>query len=193
MNKLLRYGLLVCLCSLFLNGYAQWCEQLYSAHSYYDYTDYAAFNQAIDASGYDAELLEAAIFHETNRQRVKYGLAPLKYDYNLMVCAHNHSVNMVQYDFFSHISPVPGKYSLGDRVKEVGYVNCGSAENIAEFPIQSTYAESARYVVAELWMNSPGHQKNILNGKYTYLGSGAAYFVKSSTVYVRATQNFLQK
>ena len=171
--------------------YAQWSDDMYPRYSYDDYTDYAAFNQSISATGYDAHLLEAAIFYETNRQRVKHGLSQLQFDHNLRVCAHNHSVDMVQQDFFSHTSPVAGKERMKNRLAQVGYTNCASAENIAYGPIQSTYAETAQYLL-KIWMNSSGHRENILD-YYTHLGCGAAFYKEDSFIYVKATQNFVKK
>ena len=171
----------------------KWSEEMYAKYSYTDYTDYAAFNQPIDETDYNVDLLEAAMFYETNRQRVKYGLPQLKFDYNTWVCAHNHSVDMVNYDFYSHESPVAGKHTMSDRFEQVGYENCWCAENIAYCPIGSSYVETARQLVAVQWMNSSGHRKNILNSHYTCLGCGAAFYNKGALVYVKATQNFLGK
>ncbi len=171
----------------------RWSTDMYAKYSYTDYTDYAAFNQPIDETDYNVGLLEAAMFYETNRQRVKYGLPQLKFDYNTWVCAHNHSVDMVNYDFYSHESPVAGKHTMSDRFEQVGYENCWCAENIAYCPIGSSYVETARQLVAVQWMNSSGHRKNILNSNYTHLGCGAAFYREGAYMYVKATQNFLGK
>ena len=172
--------------------YAQWTEEMYSRYTYANYTDYDAFNQSITQTGYDVHLLEAAIFYETNYQRAKYGLPQLQYDYNLRVCAHNHSVDMVQRNFFSHTSVVYGKEDLSDRLAQVGYTNCASAENIAYGPIRTTYAETAQDLLNK-WMNSPGHRANILNAAYTHIGCGAAFYSLRSFIYIKSTQNFLKK
>ncbi|MBF2052485.1 MAG: hypothetical protein IGS03_03360 [Candidatus Sericytochromatia bacterium] len=55
-----------------------------------------------------------------------------------------------------------------------------------------TYASAAQHVV-EQWMNSPGHQRNILNPNLKYLGAGLSAFEKKSfynMLYFNATQNF---
>lgn len=184
--------LVILLSAINIHAYAQWTEDMYSRYTYANYTDYDAFNQSIAQTGYDAHLLEAAIFYETNRQRAEYGLPLLEFDYNLFVCAHNHSVDMVNYDFYAHESPVSGKQSMSDRLDQVGYTNCTAAENIAEIYIRTTYVASAQHLV-NLWMNSPGHRTNILNSKLTHLGCGVAYLVINNTVYVRTTQNFIRK
>lgn len=173
--------------------YAQWSNDMYAQYTYANYTDYAPFNQSIDATGYDAELMEAAIFYETNRQRVLNGLPQLAFDERLEVCAHNHSVDMVNHDFFSHNSPVEGKYSMGDRFAQVGYGSCWRAENIAYRSISDSYAQTAKLMVESQWMRSEGHRENILNSIYTHLGCGVAFYSKGSFVYVKATQNFMKK
>ena len=181
---------LACLVSTDLN--AQWPLEMYDRYDYTNYTNYAPFNQPITTSGYDADLLEAAIFYETNRQRALYGRPQFRYDYRLKVSAHNHSVDMVNYDFFSHESPVSGKRSMSDRLEEVGIAHCMSGENIALRPIGSSYAETAEQLLKQ-WMNSPGHRANILNESHTHLGCGVAFYENYSTIYVKATQNFMRK
>lgn len=188
----LKQLLFILLSAISVHVYAQWSDDMYTRYMYTNYTDYSAFNQSIEETEYNAHLLEAAIFYETNYQRVKHGLSQLRHEYNLSVCAHNHSVEMVQQDFFSHTSPIPGKERMKDRLAQVGYKNCASAENIAICPIQSTYSETARYLI-EIWMDSPGHRENILTGQYTHLGCGAAFYYEDSFVYVKATQNFIKK
>ena len=117
---------------------------MYSLYTYANYTNYAAFNSAVDSSGYDASLLEAAIFYETNRQRAKHGLPVFLFDYALYVSAHNHSVDMVNHNFFSHTSVVQGKNSMKDRLSQVGYTNCWAAENIAYCDVKYSYATTAQ-------------------------------------------------
>ena len=186
--------LLILLLSIIsMDAYAQWSDDMYARYLYANYTNYPAFSQSIKETDYDTDLLEAAIFYETNRQRAVYGLPLLEYDHNLRVCAHNHSYDMVKQDFFSHTSPVPGKERMGDRLAQVGYENRASAENIAYRSISATYVETAKQLVEEQWMRSEGHRANILNPQYTHLGCGAIFYYKDSFIYVKATQNFIKK
>lgn len=171
---------------------AQWEEEMYSLYTYANYTKFEAFNSAVDPSSYDAGLLEAAIFYETNRQRVKHGLPVFQFDYALYVCTHNHSVDMVNHNFFSHTSVVEGKNSMTDRLSQVGYTNCWAAENIAYCDVKSSYATTAQKLL-EMWMNSKGHRENILNPKYTHLGCGIALYYDENWLMVKATQNFVFK
>lgn len=184
---------LICFLFSSVNVFAQWTEQMYNYYSFENYTNYKQFNDAIEPTTFDANLLEAAIFYETNRQRVKNGIQILHYDYALNVAAHNHSVDMVKYNFYSHTSVVTGKIKLVDRINQVGYYNMMCGENIAYSPIKESYAKTAQYLVADLWMNSQGHKENILNKGYTHLGCGIAVYYQDSWVYVKATQNFLRK
>lgn len=193
-----RCSILLLLCAVFSFVRAQesrWSSEMYDNYSYYDYTNYAPFNQSIAQTNYDSDLLEAAIFYETNRQRAKYGLSLLRFDYNTYISAHNHTVDMVRHNFFSHTSVVPGKISMSDRMSQVGYSSHACAENIVNAAIKGTYQEAARYLVEELWMNSPEHRKNILTPSYTHLGCGAAFYYNDQyrSVYVKSTQNFLKK
>jgi uncharacterized protein YkwD len=172
---------------------AQWTAPMYLQFTYENYTNYSDFNEPIKAESFNAALLEAAIFYETNRQRVLNGMTELSYDQALNICAHDHSVDMVNYKFFSHTSVVEGKKSMSDRLTLVGYKNCWSGENIVVGVAQESYAKTARYLVEDLWMNSPGHRQNILNSKYSHLGTGAACYFDESWLMIKATQNFVLK
>ena len=66
-----RLVLLLLLISMTVS--AQWTEQMYTQYTYDNYTDYAAFNDPVKPENLDIALLEAAIFYETNRQRVANG------------------------------------------------------------------------------------------------------------------------
>lgn len=166
---------------------------MYDEYTYKNYTKYSAFNQPIDENNYDLDLMEAAIFYETNRQRAKYKLSPLKHDANLSLCARNHSLDMVNYNFFSHESPVPGKTVPQDRLAEVdrdGYTAC---ENLVFVSVRKSYAETAKYMVEEKWMKSKGHRANILRANMTYLGCGVAFYRDGDYFYAKATQNFISR
>lgn len=186
-----RLVLLLLLVSMTVS--AQWTEQMYTLYTYDNYTEYAAFNEPVKPENLDIALLEAAIFYETNRQRVANGVDQLQYDASLHACARNHSVDMVEHNFFSHTSVVEGKTRMSDRLARVGYTNCTSGENILYSPVKESYAATAKYLVGEVWMNSPGHRQNILKAEYTHLGAGVAFYFERTWLMVKATQNFLAK
>lgn len=171
--KNFRFWLLCVLSWMSLEGFAQWTEEMYNQYTYSNYTNFAPFSQSKVSTGYDADLLEAAVFYETNRQRALHGLTVLKYDHNLMVSAHNHSVDMVNENFFSHTSPVPGYTTMSDRLEKVGIQYREAAENIALSSAGTTYVETARALVNQ-WMNSQGHREN------RFMGQNAGYNMLSA-------------
>lgn len=187
-TKLLLLSLLV---SLTMS--AQWHDSMYEQYTYENYTNYPAFNEPVVEGSVDIRLLEAAVFYESNRQRALNGVPLLKFDHALNMCARDHSDDMVKHNFFSHTSVVSGKESMSTRFALVGYVNCWCAENIASCEVKKSYAETGRYLVEELWMNSPGHRKNILNPKYTHLGAGISVYRDRYWLMLKATQNFVCK
>ena len=192
-DNTMKTRLLLLLLLISMTVSAQWTEQMYAQYTYENYTDYAAFNQPVEPQTLDVELLEAAIFYETNRQRAAYGVAQLQFDAALHICARNHSVDMVEHNFFSHTSVVAGKERMSDRLARVGYTNCASAENILYSPVKESYAATAKYLVGDIWMNSAGHRQNILTAEYTHLGAGVALYFDRTWLMVKATQNFIKK
>ncbi|MFJ8815147.1 CAP domain-containing protein [Amycolatopsis thermoflava] len=109
-----------------------------------------------------------------NAERTAAGCGPLSTDSRLATAAQKHSDDMSARGYFSHTTPEG--VSFADRIKAAGYPSPG-AENIAK---GSTTAEQTM----EMWMNSDGHRRNILNCSYTKLGVGVA---KSGWYW---TQNF---
>ena len=169
-------------------------------YSYYAGLDLKSFqelkhvNYKIDFNNIDIELLAAAIFHATNIERKKHKRPLFTHSKALFIAAQAHSREMVDYDYFSHTSPVIGRRSMSNRLKKVGLVNGNFAENIASsFVEKRTDYLGAAVLIVEQWMNSSGHRKNILNSKYNYLGCGTHYFTKKQYegyLFFKSTQNF---
>ena len=89
--------------------------------------------QKIAAKAFNPVLLEAAVFHQTNRERVNNKLPPFRYGRAMDLMARQHSQEMVDLRYFEHESPVPANKTLTDRLKSVGLVNDGG-ENLAVLP-----------------------------------------------------------
>ncbi len=132
--------------------------------------------------------LNAAFLVEVNYQRCRAGLRPLATDNQILSAAKKHAQWMSRARKMSHQSTAPGQRTIADRLRRSGVSFRIGAENIAQVPLfqfQSrmfmtrdaqacvftidgqrvpphTYQSLARYVV-DMWMNSPGHRKNILN------------------------------
>ena len=146
------------------------------------------------------ESMRQMIFEKTNELRVSAGYSVLRPLDSLMDLAQYHSVNMVEYHFYSHVdheglNPIERaeKKGLNPWVKKEGRFY-GIAENIAKTPwfenvigcgdTRSEFSLTDCMVLG--WKNSQPHYKNIL-GDYTYLGVGL-FFDDSGMVY--GTQNF---
>lgn len=151
----------------------------------------------------DAALLEAAIFHQTNRERVNNKLPPFKASAALHLMARRHSQEMADLQYFEHTSPTAANRDLKDRLRNVGLVNVTGSENIAVLPAKEmgsgtyvirdnpdgsetwtdqatgkqidyySYEELSKAVVAQ-WMASPPHHANIVSKSLVYLGCGIA-------------------
>lgn len=106
---------------------------------------------------------EQEVFHLTNVEREKQGLAPFQIDEALSKVAREKSRDMAQNGYFDHQSPTHG--SPFDMMRAYGITYQTAGENIAKG--QQTPEE-----VVNAWMNSQGHRENILNSRFTHIGIG---------------------
>ncbi|HEX4145552.1 MAG TPA: CAP domain-containing protein [Pirellulales bacterium] len=100
--------------------------------------------------------VEMGVIENTNRQRARYGLRPLRVDLGLVRSARRHTQWMTRNHVLQHTS-------------------AGVAENIA-------MGQSSPTAVLNAWMNSDGHRANILNSGYTRIGV-AAYQTPQGTIF----------
>jgi uncharacterized protein YkwD len=98
-----------------------------------------------------------------NAERRSIGCPELIWDGKVAVVALKHSTDMVSRNFFDHTNP-DGKNPF-ERLKESKLDFSGAAENIAFGPRTGLEA-------FEIWMRSPGHRKNMLDGRFTRHGVG---------------------
>jgi uncharacterized protein YkwD len=114
--------------------------------------------------------LESQVLGELNAVRRSHGLAPLRLSQPLSAAADAHSRAMGRFGFFSHESRDGSEFWA--RVKRWygpgGYRNWSVGENL----LWSSGQLSAREAV-KLWMGSPGHRKNILQGSWREIGLSA--------------------
>ncbi|KAB2333341.1 serine protease [Cytobacillus depressus] len=127
------------------------------------------------------EGFEYQLFDLTNADRVKHGLAVLKWDDNVKVTARKHSDDMAKNHYFSHTN-LAG-LSPFDRMKNDQIFFTMAGENLATGQFSSIFAH-------EGLMNSLGHRENILKPEYRYLGVGVAFNSESQPYY---TENFFRK
>lgn len=152
----------------------------------------------IDPAHFDAALMAAAIFQETNRVRQQLGLPLFRQLKKLDEAASLEAVVGRVYQPPSHNNPFPDIGTPAERVKYVGLTG-RVGENIALLSIyvldsgvgvgvtqragrrvfvheltgaelqRATYAGFATAVV-DAWMKSPGHRANIIEPGMVYLG-----------------------
>lgn len=177
-----------------------WEPVSYERLSVTDFFSLPEVNQRIDFTHPDLDLLDAAVFYQTNKVRASQGLPQLGHSSALEKAAFGHARQMVEMNFFSHESPEKRTRTLSDRLSLQGIDLGYKAENIARgfgleyesgravFPpvktragfrytlegpdIQPrTYLELAQALVDQ-WMESPDHRANLLNPQLKFLGCG---------------------
>jgi uncharacterized protein YkwD len=114
--------------------------------------------------------LERLVLAELNVVRRAHGLAPLRRSLPLSRAADTHSRAMGRFGFFAHDSRDGSAF--WHRVKRFygsrGYGNWSVGENL----LWSTPGLDARTAL-RLWMQSPGHRKNILTARWREIGLSA--------------------
>src|SRR5258708_29553635 len=127
---------------------------------------------------------ETEILGLVNRQRVRSGLAPLKFSPRLAVIARGHSYDMAMRHYLAHNSP--DGVAPADRISGVGIGYRVVGENI----YMDDSADSADVAQRAMngWLKSPEHLANIVSGKFTETGVGIAHSADGGT-YV--TQDFV--
>jgi thiol-disulfide isomerase/thioredoxin len=124
----------------------------------------AGLSVDVPTSGAGNVSVAQRILERVNAERTQRGIAPLRTHPRLDAAAQLHAEDMARFQYFSHTDRNGG--SPQDRARSHGYTaSCG--ENIA---LGASTAQAAM----NLWMRSPGHRANILDGHYTELGVGRA-------------------
>jgi uncharacterized protein YkwD len=121
---------------------------------------------------------EAIVFQQTNAERAKTGAKALVSDPALNALARSRSEDMVNRNYFDHVTP-DGK-KVFDMLKEMGFAYTTAGENIAynSYPISQSPQQ-----VMTAWMNSSGHKANILNTRYGRIGVGAYKRAKDGAIF----------
>ena len=100
-----------------------------------------------------------------NSQRINANVPTLEEDPELTRIAQIKAEDMVDNNYFDHVSPIFGE--PWEMAIELGYPTNQVGENIA-----SGYRTAEEVITA--WMESPGHKENILRPSYTHIGVGYA-------------------
>ncbi len=108
-----------------------------------------------------AQQMTTEILKLTNQDRLASNIAPLSLNSALSASALAKAENMVMNDYFAHYSP-DGKKPW-DWINRDKYAYLLVGENLA---MNFSSAQSAHHAL----MQSPSHQKNIMNAKYSDVG-----------------------
>lgn len=101
----------------------------------------------------------------TNRERATNELRHLALDAELDAAASEKLADMIEKNYFAHVSPVGT--GVDGWVEGAGYRYILIGENLA----MGNFTDEEDLVSA--WMASPGHRANILNPKFTEIGIAA--------------------
>ncbi len=118
---------------------------------------------------------EQEVLKLINQQRTKNGLSALKVDAEVQRVAKIKAQDMVDSNYFSHNSPIYG--SPFDMLNSFKISYKIAAENIA--------GNASNQAAVTAWMNSAGHQANILNNGYNYTGIGVVNSKTYGKIYVQ--------
>ncbi len=110
-------------------------------------------------------VLVSTLLTQTNEERAKTDLFPVKLNPLLSDAASRKARDMAEKGYFSHQTPdgvEPWRF-----LEESGYSYSYAGENLAV-----NFSDSKD--VTEAWLNSPTHKENILNRQYSEMGIGVA-------------------
>lgn len=113
----------------------------------------------------DEVLNQREIIALTNKERIATGLPPLSFNSRLTTMATTKANDMIEKQYFAHVSPVGTDLIMLAKTYEYLYLNVG--ENLA----LGDFTSSNDVVLG--WMNSPGHRANILSKNFTEIGVSA--------------------
>ena len=125
----------------------------------------------------------ADVIFETNNQRRANGLSPLVESSKLNAAADFKMRDMFTRQYFNHYAP-DGTSGISELLVRFDYRYMAAGENLAPGNFKN-----ANELVA-LWMASPGHRANILNGGYRDIGVATGYDIFEGRQMIIAVQIF---
>ena len=114
-------------------------------------------------------------FDELNAYRQANSVAALQYSVTLQQAADDHAKDMYDRNFFDHENP--DKESPGDRAVAAGFCHEFGGENI----LLGVNSLSTASEAVDKWKTSTGHNANMLNGTFKYVGIGYYHVTVGST------------
>jgi uncharacterized protein YkwD len=135
--------------------------------------------------------VEQLIIVLVNDERLQFNLTALSEDALLTSLAREHSISMVENNFFDHErypDERPLTYNMSPGTMR--------GENLAKIPTRQcipgpylSLQEVCEWAVSG-WMNSTGHRENILRPAFNETGVGVSFSEEGAFVYVYITQIF---
>jgi uncharacterized protein YkwD len=117
--------------------------------------------------------IDAATLCLINQERARNNELPLRLNADLQEAADEHSQEMVEKDYFAHVSP-SGMTPL-QRVQATGYIpSPQDGYTIGENIAWGTLELSTPQAIVKAWIASPEHLANILESHYTDTAIGVA-------------------
>ena len=166
-----------------------------------------AASRLVPTSAIDQGLFDRAVRSEVNFHRCRAGLPPMiAASARLSTVALGHSRWMASTHTLSHRSGRPGKSTVSQRIKASGIAHRVGAENLGmvhRYQIDNrrfrildartcrfqgqggtplpahSYASLARHVV-QLWLDSPGHRRNVLHRNLRRVSTAVAFDPKAA-------------
>lgn len=195
-------------------------DKYYTNKSLSDFIGAERVNMTINPDSFDLELLNALLFHLTNKERLTYKRNTLTFHLNLKKSSQYHSNEMAENTFFSHQNkknrkmrePSDRIYYYQDDYTAIGenivannlyeysgkYLEYQVEEQEGRRALRSPNGDELKYStyinlarrLMKQWMDSPPHKKNILSRNYRLLGCACALDDSEELIKVKCTQNF---
>ncbi|HUR45776.1 MAG TPA: CAP domain-containing protein [Candidatus Saccharimonadales bacterium] len=173
---------------------------LFTSYNWQSFRKVPKANEPINPQNIDVVLLDAAVFHETNRRRLELKLPALGFAPLARQMANLQTHAMAEQGFVGHENLAePQKKTMTDRARLAGLKFSSIAENVASTfgrryksganfysreengvkifsyaphgpEIPMHTAVSFAEALVDAWMNSPPHRKNILLTNSKFLG-----------------------
>ena len=127
--------------------------------------------------------LQSGVLSDLNAIRRAHGLVPLELSSSLSAAARQHSVEMASVGYFSHNSA--NGSSFDRRIARYYPIAHSSYWSVGENLLWSSPDVDAGGAL-NMWMNSPDHRANILNGKWRQIGISAVHVTEAPGVFGNA-------
>jgi uncharacterized protein YkwD len=127
-----------------------------------------------------ASALESAVFADVNRVRAQHGLAPLRVSARLAAAAAQHSREMARRGYFSHDSADGSAF--WKRLERFYASARYSFWSVGENLLWSSPDVDAGGAI-DMWMKSPPHRANLLNGRWREIGISAVHVTAAPGAY----------